>query len=394
MFCTVEEAIEEIKRGKIIIVVDDEDRENEGDLIMAAEKVTPEAINFMATHGRGLICAPLACERVEELALEAMATDNTSAEKTAFTVSVDGPGTTTGISAFDRASTILSLIDSETQSSQLHKPGHVFPLRAEKGGVLKRAGHTEAAVDLASMAGLRPAGVICEVLNENGTMARLLELEKFAALHGLKMISIAQLIQHRLNKEKLVHRCSEATLPTEFGDFKIMVYKNSVDNAEHVALVKGEWDEDEAVIVRVHSECLTGDTLSSLRCDCGEQLQTALARIGKEKGVLLYLRQEGRGIGLANKIKAYKLQEMGMDTAQANQALGFAPDLRDYGIGAQILRDIGVRKMRLLTNNPRKISGIEGYGLEVVETVALKTNSNPHNEKYLETKRDKMGHLL
>ncbi len=394
MLCSIEEAVEEIKKGGIIIVVDDEARENEGDFVMAAEKITPEAVNFMSKHGRGLICIPLTRERTVELQLDQMMQENTELNSTAFTVSVDSINTGSGISTFDRATTILELVDSETTPEQLRKPGHVFPLRAENGGVLKRAGHTEAAVDLCKIAGLKPAGVICEVLNEDGTMARLPQLEKIAETHALKIVSIEQLIQYKLEKEKLVHRCAEAVLPTNYGDFNLIVFKSNIDKAEHVALVKGEWQEDEPILVRVHSQCLTGDVFSSKRCDCGEQLQIAMEKISSEKGVLLYLRQEGRGIGLANKIRAYKLQEKGFDTIEANQMLGFKDDLRDYGIGAQILRDLGVRKMKLLTNNPRKITGIRGYGLEVVETIQLKTKPNKHNESYLETKREKMGHLL
>ncbi len=394
MFSSIEDAINEIKTGKLVLVVDDEDRENEGDLVMAAEKTTPEAINFMATHGKGLICVPLTQQRTRELNLEQMSSENSDSHETAFTVSVDSVNTTTGISAFDRTTTILSLVDQSTKPRELRRPGHVFPLRAEKGGVLKRAGHTEAAVDLCKLAGLKPAGVICEVLNENGTMARLPDLEKFAVLHGLKMVSIAQLIDYRLQNEKLVERAASATLPTSYGEFTMYVYRNSIDNSEHVALVKGEWEESEPVLVRVHSSCVTGDIFSSNRCDCGPQLHAAMEAIGKEKGVVLYLQQEGRGIGLTNKINAYDLQERGLDTVEANEVLGFKPDLRNYGIGAQILRDLGIKKMKLLTNNPRKIAGIKGYGLEVVEHVPLKVESNKHNSDYLKTKKEKMGHLL
>ncbi len=394
MFSSVEDVINEIKAGKLVLVVDDEDRENEGDLIMAAEKVTPQAVNFMATYGRGLICVPLTQQRTRELNLEQMSSENSDSHETAFTISVDSKNTTTGISTFDRTTTILALIDSSTKPHELRRPGHVFPLRAENGGVLKRAGHTEAAVDLCTLAGLKPAGVICEVLNENGTMARLPDLEKFAALHNLKIISIAQLIDYRLRNEKLVERAASATLPTEYGDFTMYVYRNAVDNSEHVALVNGEWEENEAVLVRVHSSCVTGDIFSSNRCDCGPQLHAAMEAIGKEKGALVYLQQEGRGIGLTNKINAYDLQERGLDTVEANEVLGFKPDLRNYGIGAQILRDLGIKKMKLLTNNPRKIAGINGYGLEVTEHIPLKTESNKHNSDYLNTKKEKMGHLL
>ncbi len=394
MFCSVEQAIEDIKNGKMVVVADDEERENEGDLVMAAEKVTPQAINFMSQHGRGLICAPLSQQRAGELELRQMADKNTDANRTAFTTSVDSINTGTGISAFDRATTVLSLVDSEAKPQDLRRPGHVFPIAAQKGGVLKRAGHTEAAVDLAQLAGLKPVGVICEVLNSDGTMARLPDLEKFAEKHGLKTLSIAQLIKYRHQREKLVQRVAAATLPTQFGKFELFVYHNSVDNAEHVALVNGEWEEDEAIPVRIHSSCLTGDALSSQRCDCRQQLREAMKIIGRQKGVLLYLQQEGRGIGLTSKIIAYNLQERGLDTVEANEALGYAPDLRDYGIGAQILRDLGVKKMKLLTNNPRKISGITGYGLEVVEKVPIKTEKNAFNTDYLQTKKDKLGHLL
>lgn len=394
MLSSIEEAVDEIKKGKMVLVVDDEDRENEGDLVMAAEKITPQAVNFMALHGRGLICVPLTQQRAQELNLEQMAKENTDAKETAFTISVDSINTTTGISTFDRTTTILALVDNVTKPRELRRPGHVFPLRCENGGVLKRAGHTEAAVDLAKLAGLKPAGVICEVLNEDGTMARLADLEKFAVKHNLKIISISQLIDYRLREEKLVERAASATLPTKYGEFTIYVYRSSIDNSEHVALVKGEWEEDEPVLVRVHSSCLTGDVLSSCRCDCGPQLHAAMEVIGKEKGVLLYLQQEGRGIGLTSKIISYNLQERGLDTVEANEALGFKPDLRNYGIGAQMLLDLGVKKMKLLTNNPRKIAGIRGYGLEVTEHVALKTEANKHNEGYLETKKKKMGHLL
>ncbi|MBI4406298.1 bifunctional 3,4-dihydroxy-2-butanone-4-phosphate synthase/GTP cyclohydrolase II [Candidatus Micrarchaeota archaeon] len=394
MFCSVEQAIQEIKNGKMVIVVDDEERENEGDLVMAAEKVTPQAINFMSQHGRGLICAPVSKQIAHELELGQMVDKNTDLNRTAFTTSVDSINTTTGISAFDRATTILALVDSETKPHDLRRPGHVFPITGQKGGVLKRAGHTEAALDLAQLAGLKQAGVICEVLNQDGTMARLPELKQFGEKHGLNLLSIAQLISYRYQREKLVQRVAASTLPTRFGTFELFVYHNSIDSSEHVALVNGEWEENEAVLVRVHSSCLTGDALESRRCDCGAQLRQAMEVIARQKGILLYLQQEGRGIGLTSKIIAYNLQERGLDTVEANEVLGYKPDLRDYGIGAQILRDLGVKKMKLLTNNPSKISGIKGYGLEVVENIGIKTGENEHNEGYLKTKKDNMGHLL
>ena len=395
IFHSIEEALKELAAGKMIIVVDDEDRENEGDLVLAAEKATPEAINFMARYGRGLICTPLSAERIEELELPPMVTVNTDVHCTAFTVSVDARQTTTGISAVERAITIKALLDPDTRPADLRRPGHIFPLKAMDGGVLRRAGHTEASVDLARLAGAYPAGVICEIMAEDGTMARLPQLLEFAGTHGLKIITIADLIEYRMKKEKLVRRAAEAELPTRFGEFKVIAYENKVDGLEHLALVKGEIDPDAPVLVRVHSECMTGDVFNSLRCDCGTQLGQALRMINSEgSGVLVYMRQEGRGIGLVNKIKAYALQDQGKDTVEANEELGFAPDLRDYGIGAQIIVDLGVRAIRLLTNNPRKIKGLEGYGLSVVERVPLEVASCSFNQGYLETKRCKMGHIL
>jgi 3,4-dihydroxy 2-butanone 4-phosphate synthase/GTP cyclohydrolase II len=393
---TITEAIEDIRAGKFVIVVDDEDRENEGDLVMAAEKVTPEAINFMARYGRGLICLPATGERLDELKIPMMATNNTSRFGTAFSVSVEArEGTSTGISAADRARTVQVMIDPKTRPEDIVMPGHMFPLRAKDGGVLVRAGQTEATVDLARLACLYPAGVCCEIMNEDGTMARLPQLEKFAAEFGLKIVSVADLIAYRYRHEHLVQRVAEARLPTPFGDFTVVAYKSQTDAAEHLALVMGDVATDEPVLVRVHSQCLTGDVFHSLRCDCGEQIEMAMKRIASDgRGVVLYMRQEGRGIGIHNKIKAYALQDAGMDTVEANLSLGFAADLRDYGIGAQILADLGLRNMRLMSNNPKKMSGLESYGLKIAEVVPLLTEPNPHNRRYLATKQKKLGHLL
>jgi 3,4-dihydroxy 2-butanone 4-phosphate synthase/GTP cyclohydrolase II len=397
-FDRVEDAIQDIRDGKMVIVADDEDRENEGDLVCAASAVTPEIINFMAMHGRGLICLTLTPERADELQLRPMAEVNTEAQGTAFTVSIDASarfGVTTGISAKDRATTIQVCLDPETKPSDLRRPGHIFPLRARPGGVLRRVGQTEASVDLARMAGLSPAGVICEILNDDGTMARRPELERFAAEHGLKFITVAQLVAYRLASERLVQRAAEATLPTNHGDWRIIAYRNDLDQQEHVAMVKGDVAGRENVLVRMHSECLTGDVFHSMRCDCGEQLDAAMRMIDQAgAGAIVYLRQEGRGIGLVRKLQAYALQENGMDTVQANEALGFRPDLRDYGIGAQILVDLGLSSVRILTNNPKKIVGLEGYGLSVVEQVPIQVEPNQHNRNYLNAKRDKLGHLL
>lgn len=396
-FNTIEEAVEDIKAGKMVILIDDEDRENEGDLTIAAEMVTPEAINFMAKYGRGLICLSLTAERVEHLKLPMMSEMNTSRFGTAFTISIEArKGVTTGISAADRARTIKTAIGAKSKPEDIARPGHIFPLRAQPGGVLKRAGQTEGSVDLAKLAGLNPSGVICEIMNDDGTMARVPELAEFALKHKMKMVTIKDLIQYRMRNQCLVTRKAETVIPTVHGgEFKAIVFGNDVDDSENVALVKGEISPDEEVLVRVHSECLTGDVFGSKRCDCGDQLHKAMKMIKDEgKGVILYMRQEGRGIGLANKLKAYALQDEGLDTVEANERLGFKPDLRDYGIGAQILVNIGVRKMKLITNNPKKLVGLEGYGLSVAGRVALETKANERNIKYLKTKKKKMGHLL
>jgi len=394
-FSPVEEIIADIAAGKMVIVADDPSRENEADLVCAASKVTPEIIAFMASQGRGLICAPISAEQAANLELPQMSRRNTEALKTAFTISVDATeGITTGISAADRARTIRLLANPQTKPDDLVKPGHIFPLQSAEGGVLRRAGHTEAATDLASLAGLEPAGVICEIMHENGSMATVGDLGEYQELHELKACTIAQIITHRRNTEKLVHRTEIIKLPTDFGDFDCHLYEIDIDNSHHLALVKGKISADKPATVRVHSECLTGDVFMSRRCDCGGQLHQALEQISKEGGVLLYLRQEGRGIGLPAKIKAYKLQEHGLDTVEANEKLGYGADLRDYGVGAQILHDLGVRKMRLLTNNPKKMVGLDGYGLEIVEQLPIRQDSNPDNEKYLQTKKDKMGHKL
>ena len=394
---TIDEALLDIRKGKLVILVDDEDRENEGDLCIAAEKATPQVINFMAKHGRGLVCLSLTEERVRQLQLPLMVSDNTSAFKTAFTVSIEAKrGVTTGISAADRATTVLTAISDDAKPEDLARPGHVFPLQAKKGGVLVRTGQTEGSVDLARLAGLKPAGVICEVMNDDGTMARMPDLELFAKKHNLRIVTIADLIRYRLQNESLVHRAAITTLPTIYGgEFQAIAYENEVDRQQHLALVKGDIRSEDAVLVRVHSECLTGDVFGSQRCDCGDQLHTAMRMVAKEgKGVIVYMHQEGRGIGLINKMKAYALQDQGKDTVEANLALGFEPDLRDYGLGAQILRDLGIRKIRLMTNNPKKIVGLQGYGLEVIERIAIECKPGKRNINYLKTKKKKMGHLL
>ncbi len=393
---SIESAVSDFRKGKILIVVDDEDRENEGDMIFSAEKSTPELVNFLSKNGRGLICVPMEDQRLTDLDLNMMTSNNTSLHETPFTISVDYKyDTTTGISAFDRNRTILSLINSNTKPEDLGRPGHIFPLKSAPGGVLRRAGHTEATVDLAKLAGHYPAGVLCEVMKDNGEMARLPDLFEIAEKFDLKIISIKDLIHYRLHKEKLIERLVDTNLPSEFGKFKIVLFKSKVDSKEHIAIVKGKIDSSKPVLVRVHSECLTGDVFGSLKCDCRAQLLQSLKMIEDNgNGVVLYMRQEGRGIGLHNKLKAYELQENGMDTVEANIELGFKPDLRDYGIGAQILRDLGVRKMRLMTNNPKKIIGLNAYGLEIVERVPIEIESNPSNENYLITKKEKLGHLL
>ncbi|HQS23923.1 MAG TPA: bifunctional 3,4-dihydroxy-2-butanone-4-phosphate synthase/GTP cyclohydrolase II [Sediminibacterium sp.] len=397
MLDSIAAAIDDIRIGKMVIVVDDEDRENEGDFIMAARFATPEAINFMSKEGRGLICAALTEERCAELDLTPMVSSNTSLHETAFTVSIDliGQGTTTGISAQDRSKTILALVNPNTKASDLGRPGHIFPLKAKTGGVLRRSGHTEATVDLARLAGLEPAGVLVEVMNEDGTMARLPQLLEIAQKFGLKIISIKDLIDYRLKEDSLIQELVRVNMPTKYGQFQLVAFKENLSGAEHLALVKGKWEKDEPVLTRVHSSCFTGDILGSLRCDCGEQLHKAMRMVEEAgKGVILYMNQEGRGIGLINKLRAYQLQEEGMDTVEANIHLGFGMDERDYGVGAQILRSLGITKLKLMSNNPRKRAGLKGYGLEIVETVPIEVVPNPHNEKYLTTKRDKLGHSI
>jgi len=395
MFHRIEEALEDLKQGKVVIVCDDESRENEGDFIALAENITPETINFMITHGRGLVCVPITEQYAERLQLEPMVSHNTDSHHTAFTVSVDHISTTTGISAYERATTVRELLNPDSKGTDFNRPGHIFPLIAKEGGVLRRAGHTEAAVDLAKLCGAEPAGVICEIIKEDGTMARVPDLVQVAKQFNIKMITIEDLIAYRRHHETLVTREIEITLPTDFGTFHAIGYSNSLDQKEHIALVKGDISTGEPVLVRVHSECLTGDVFGSCRCDCGPQLHAALSQIEREgKGVLLYMRQEGRGIGLLNKLRAYKLQEEGLDTVEANEKLGFPADLRDYGIGAQILKDLGLQQLRLLTNNPRKIAGLQGYNLEVVERVPLQMPTKEENKTYLQTKVEKLGHLL
>ena len=394
-FNTIEEALDDFRKGKMVVVVDDEDRENEGDLVIPAEKITPAIINFMAKHAGGLICLPIVRERLEELNIERMVVKNTDPNKTAFTVSIDAIECSTGISAQERALTIRRVIDNQTKARDFTRPGHIFPIEYKEGGVLVRAGHTEASVDLAKMAGMYPAGVICEIMNEDGTMARVPELMKYVKIHNLKIITIAALIDYRRKSETLIERAAVVDLPTKYGDFIAYSYKSKISLENHLALVKGDISDGEPVLVRVHSECLTGDVFGSKRCDCGDQLEIAMLLIAKEgRGVLLYMRQEGRGIGLYNKMRAYSLQDQGMDTVEANQALGFEADLRDYGTGAEILVDLGIKKLRLLTNNPKKISGIEGFGLELVERIPIQSICNSRNVKYMKTKKDKMGHIL
>ncbi len=395
--CSLEEALEDLRNGKFVIVVDDEQRENEGDLVIAAEKMTTEAVNFIVTHARGLLCMPMLGERLDELEMPLMISENAAVkEQTAFTVSVDYKiGTTTGISAADRSATVLAMIDPEVRPSEFTKPGHLFPLRYHPGGVLARAGHTEAIVDMCNIAGMYPAGVVCEIMNEDGSMSRLPDLEVFAQTHDLKILSIAQIIAHRRRNERLVERVAEARLPTKYGNFKAIAYKSEVDVGEHIALTIGEWTKDEPVLVRIHSECLTGDVFGSMRCDCGEQIELALKTLAEEgTGVFLYMRQEGRGIGLHNKIKAYSLQDSGLDTVEANTTLGFEPDLRHYGVGAQILQDLGIKKLRLLTNNPRKVVGLSGFDLEIVERVPVEASVTDENRVYMMTKKARMGHIL
>ncbi len=395
--CSLEEALDELKAGRLLIVVDDEQRENEGDLVMAAEKVTPEAVNFIVKHARGLLCMPMLGERLDELQMPLMVSQNgANKNQTAFTVSVDyKKNTTTGISAPDRAASIRAMTDPAVRPEDFTKPGHLFPLRYHPGGVLARAGHTEAVVDLCNLAGMYPAGIVCEMMDEDGTMSRLPSLEEFAHEHNLKILSIAQIIAHRRRHEKLIERVAEARLPTRHGKFKAIAYKSFVDQGEHIALSMGEWERDDPVLVRIHSECLTGDVFGSLRCDCGEQIELALEKIAKEgTGVFLYMRQEGRGIGLHNKIKAYSLQDTGLDTVEANQTLGFEPDLRHYGVGAQILQDLGISRLRLLTNNPRKVAGLSGFDLEIVDRVPVEASVNDENRRYLTTKKARMGHIL